>query len=425
MFFFTTFASSNFFAVMSFKTSYKTVNYQTNLPYNCIFYVPGKDDELLDEVELGLLPPEKGFKRVQFLVTLDDLAKIQGFKYRFFLVQPENLSDSALEKLEVASREQMLEFRKHLPVSEHSYFLVHLLPEWDDSSECPDTDCDTLLVGVPDNNDPSNSLEFAKIAARVNFKQMMGMTEEEYELQEETEKHIGVFERMMSQHGGPVGGMMEFQTTRNRSSEHKRQVSRNREQVKNYYLNKFSEMINGPEPSFEELMKLIASGYDDINNTDKFQEPCPICAGYFLETNSYEVFLCPPNDEPIICDFGRGVQTKALYIYFLRHAEGVRLKDLENEKAWNELAKIYYTLKDCDMDEAFDKAVAVTASKARSQAISDIRSLFNGLFVKSVASQYCIAPMDGKRNDGRYGIALDEDFIELTKPYDKSVMVVE
>ena len=180
---------------MSFKTSYKTINYQTNLPYNCIYYVPGKDDELLDEVELGLLPPEKGFKRVQFLVTLDDLAKTQGIKFRFFLVRPENLSDSALEQLDVASREQMLEFRKHFPVSEHSYFLVHLLPKWDDISECPDTDSDTLLVGVPDNNDPSYPLEFAKIAAHANFKQMMGMTEEEYELQEEVEKQMQEYEK--------------------------------------------------------------------------------------------------------------------------------------------------------------------------------------------------------------------------------------
>ena len=421
MIFFTTFASSNFSAVMSFKTSYKTVDYQTNLPYNCIYYVPGKDDELLDEVVLGLVPPEKGFSRMSFRFSLIELEDIQGFEFHFCLVRPENLSDSALEKLDVASREQMLEFRKHFPVSEHSYFLVHLLPEWDDISESPDTESDTLLVGVPDNNDPSNPLAFAKIAAQTNFKQMMGMTEEEYERREEAEKQMGVFERMMSQHGS-VGGMMEFQTTHKRSRVHAEVVSRNREQVKNYYLDKFSEMINGPEPSFEQLMELIAAGYDDGNNTDKLQEPCPICAGYFEETDSYEVFLCPPNDEPIVCEFERGVQTKTLFIFFLRHADGIRLKDLESEESMDELARIYHKLKICDMQEANRKAVALAMTQTRSQAISDIRNLFNGLFVKSVASQYCIAPMDGKRNDGLYGITLDEEFIDLCKPFDKAVI---
>ena len=35
---------------MSFKTSYKTVDYQTNLPYNCIYHVSRKDEALSEEV---------------------------------------------------------------------------------------------------------------------------------------------------------------------------------------------------------------------------------------------------------------------------------------------------------------------------------------------------------------------------------------
>lgn len=83
----------------------------------------------------------------------------------------------------------------------------------------------------------------------------------------------------------PAGGMMEFPTTHKRSRVHAEVVSRNREKVKKYYLGKFFELINSPEPSFEQLMELIAAGYDDGNNTDKLQKPCTLCAGYFEETD--------------------------------------------------------------------------------------------------------------------------------------------
>ena len=404
-----------------FEIRYKTVRYPTNLPYNCIFYVPGKNEVLCEEI-LQVLDRTKEPSKFQLLRDKMSQQEIQGFWFNFCLVRPEDFSEAEKDG---NPKTLVLNILKDIfPVEEYGYFVVHLLPEKADVNKDADSGFDTLLLGTPDTELPIDPMAFAHIAAHENFQRMMGMTLKEYETREEAEKQIREYEKMIAQYM-PVGGMMEFQTTHKRSRVHAEVVSRNREQVKNYYLDKFSEMINGPEPSFEELMELISAGYDDGNNTDKLQEPCPICAGYFEETDSYEVFLCPPDDEPIVCDFGRGAQTKALYIYFLRHAEGVHLKDLENEEAWNELSKIYYKLKYCDMDEAFDKAVAVSASKARSQAISDIRNLFNRLFVKPVASQYCIAPMDGKRNDGRYGIALDEEFIELTKPFDKDVMVVE
>lgn len=382
------------------ETSYKIVRYHTDLPYNCVFCLTGSEDE-----KPKLIRPQN---YIQIFIS-----QLQGFPFHYRKIQSEDLNVEVLREkagLEsgsgiISSEEVVRTLQEIFPSSPHGCFVVRLLPIMNDSD---DGDVDTFLVGHRVEAHFGDLSKFAHEAAIVNFERMTGMSYEAYKatLEEEEEE----------EEGGPVFGMLTYQTSSQRNERYSDHLVRTQNQIIKMYQKKFVELANEPKPTFDQFKDLVSAAFGDVQNVTKMHKECPVRVDYDEEHQEYEVMLCPKDDEPIICDFGRSFQSKALYIFFLRHPEGIRLKDLMSEQYVKELAAVYTKFKGCSDEEGYKKAKG--AIKGRSIYINDIKSFFEEMFVPAVAGKYCIAKM----GEGRYGIALDEVFIELESPFDKRVI---
>ena len=172
-------------------------------------------------------------------------------------------------------------------------------------------------------------------------------------------------------------------------------------------MKQFADFGKDERSSFDQFNDLIKAAFKDMQNADKMSEECPIKVQYSDDTNEYEVMVCPKNDTPILCRFNRGQQSKALYIFYLRHPEGVCLKDLESEEHLDELARIYAKIKYYDKQTSQD--IVRNLVGVISQHTGDIRKQFEELFVPWLAGKYAISGTRGNR----YGIDLHDDLIDL------------
>lgn len=385
------------------ETSYKIVRFHTNLPYNCIYHVTGNQQY----AGMGRRPSDYDQK---------SMTDIQGFPFHFRNIASSDMSENGLQELmsngtagqDVSAKEMMQVLREVFPVSPKGCFVVRLLPILNDMDG---EAVDTFLIGTRTVPSPHDAVGFSMRVAEINYERMTGKPYENDMEEEEEGSTFGMVLRSDVDVPKSLTHSMSFQTNRERKKSYVDKVVRTQNQIIKMYQKKFVELAKEPKPTFDQFKDLVVAAFGDVQNVTKIHRECPIKVDYCVDNQEYEVMLCPEDDEPIICDFQRGPQSKALYVFFLRHPEGIRLKRLMTEEYVKELAQIYAKLKDCDKDEAYRKAKSLI--KGRSQYINDIKSLFADIFVPVVAGKYSIAPLEEKRNNGLYGIVLNDDLIDL------------
>ena len=101
---------------------------------------------------------------------------------------------------------------------------------------------------------------------------------------------------------------------------------------------------------------------------------------------------------------------KALYILFLKHPEGIRLKEISNYK--NELTTIYSRISNKSEPIEIKKAIidlTDVSSESLNQKLSRIKGFFKKNFTEEIAINYYI---DGPRG-GIKKINLPKDFIQF------------
>lgn len=376
---------------------YNIIRFNTNLPYNCVYYIYDSEKS-----ENFTLPDRYASEYVN---------KVQGFTFHFQKVNYESLTEEMLlkEKCIAPNTGRALTddiirtLRKIFPKSEHGCFIVRLLPYRDNDN---DNEADTFMIGEIANESSRHDAElFIRKVAKQNSERMTGLTYSHYQdmvdaLIDDTPSCTTGYSELT------LGFQTSYISSRNYYIPNRQEE---KEMLKKEYFRKFKNLVNDPKSIPEQIVDLIYMGYEDFNNIGKLNTDCPIIIDQD-DRGDYGIFICPDEGESILCDFNRGWQSKALYVFFLRHPEGVRLKELKNPQAIQEIAQIYAKFKIYDMDTALQKAKA--AVDAITVYKNDINDLFNRLFVPCHACNYIIAPLD-KSKECRYGINLDEDLIDL------------
>ena len=351
----------------------------------------------------------------------------QGFPFHIQNIEKAFLSEEGLQEAisqnaaldGIPAKEMLQVLQDVFPVTPKGCFVVRLLPKLKNPD---DESVDTFLVGTRTKSDSWDVVEFSEEAAKVNYERMTGKSRKselyylDYEEEEEEgggdgPSTFGMILREDVELPKSIPYTMSFQTHRQRSASHTDRVVRSQEQIVKEYKKKFEDLANAPKPTFDQFRELVAAAFGAVQNVTKMLKPCPVKVDYNVEKQEYDLMLCPDGEEPIICDFERGYQSKALYIFFLRHPEGLRLKRLATDENIKELAQVYSKIKMCSVAEAFAKAKSII--KARAQNANDIKNLFEELFVPAVAGKYCIATLDKKRNEGKYGIDLGDELVDL------------
>lgn len=385
-------------------THHNIIRFNTQLPYNCIFYISGKM-----KVDNISLPNE---------IDNDYISRLQDFNFHFQKIQGDSLTDEKLRKEKLIasdtnpdlSEDIALTLRKIFPKSDFGCYVVRLLPFHD---QLDDSYIDDLLVGeVILQHDKYDAQNFALEAAQQNFERMTGIPFSDYQ-DPDYQPEFGGDTSLYDDYSFGFGfRTISFQTSKSRSQFQLQSpnVIKKQNQLKEEYLKHFKDLINDPKSTFDQLKDLIYAGYGDISNIGKLAKEYPIKIEQDNHDN-YEIFVCPDKEEPILCDFPRGWQSKSLYIFFLRHPEGFRLRDLKKTENIQELAKIYAKLRICDLKVAEQKATEIV--KAVSVVKNDIKDWFDQLFVPRYACNYQIEAMDGSSRNGIYGINLDDDLIDL------------
>ena len=381
-----------------------TIRFNTNLPYNCIYYIYGNQN-----VKTDILSEKIDNKYV---------SKLQGFTFQLQKIERESLTENALRQENciapdtnpALTEDIMQTLQQIFPKSELGCFVVRLLPYHD---QLDDNYVDTLFIGETIMSHGKYDLySFADNAAQENFERMTGIPFSDYQDPDYQPEFGGDTSLYDDSSFGFGFRTISFQTSKSRSQFQLQSpnVIKKQNQLKEEYLKHFKDLINDPKSTFDQLKDLIYAGYGDINNIGKLAKEYPIKIEQD-DNDNYEIFVCPNKEEPILCDFSRGWQSKSLYIFFLRHPEGFRLRDLKKTENIQELAKIYAKLRICDLKVAEQKATEIV--KAVSVVKNDIKDWFDQLFVPRYACNYQIEAMDGSSRNGIYGINLDDDLIDL------------
>lgn len=376
---------------------YNIVRFNTNLPYNCVYYIyDGEKNENFT------MPDSFACKYV---------TKEQGFGFHFRKVNYESLTEEMLLKENCIAPnpdktlidEIIRILRNIFPKSEHGCFMVRLLPYCDNDN---DNEADTFMIGeIVKESSRDDAENFIRKAARQNYKRLNDFQNVDYQ---DTYTILDDYASLYAKEpsGFNPDYQISFLSARNYSYPTKPE---RQQQLKNDSLKKFKDVIIDPKSTPEQIKNVLYGICEDFENMGKLNTDYPIKI-YQDDKGNYGIFICPDGDEPIICDFSRGDQSQALYVFFLRHPEGVRLKDLKEQQNVQEIAQIYAEFKICDMDTALQRAKS--AVENINVYKKDINDLFNKIFVSTHACNYIIAPLDHQAKC-KYSINLNEDLIDL------------
>lgn len=391
------------------ETRLHTVRFDTTLPYNCIYYVTGSQKR----------------RHTIFFDPRDihEILTLQDFPFYTQTITGNNLNDP--ERLFGSfsrdsfymdmKKEIKSTLREVFPESEEGCFVVRLLPY---REQVKDNSIDTFLVG--ELTEPYGAgfylREFAIKAARLNFERMTGNT------YPDRRYHIGFFKdrdwinEIKSLYRPQSPNFMESPNTKAARLLGSEEIKEMRKNIANDYKRQF-KYFSTPDTFTSDYMtfkQVIDAAFNDKNDIDKLYHLHPIKVLPY--DDSFDIFICPEDREPIRCNFSRGPAAKALYIFFLRHPEGFHLTDF-NSQYIQELAIIYQKLKGGDDKTVFEKAKAIATAGTRAQKgsraenLNDIRNWFKERFINKLANDYSIEPIDSYLT--LYGINIPREMIDL------------
>ena len=385
------------------QTEYKTVRFNTNLPYNCIYYFQITDANLqlpeLDEYDLNA----------------HYVRQVQGFPFHIQTISSLSLEkrrwvkDGLLDSSDKGERADYLLYglREVFPQKDHSYFLVRLLPPTSDTDSGCDDGSDTFLMAeVGKGMYELAAGEFAAMAAKENFERMTDMPYTKY-----WNLRLAARRDRSSSHrisGGSIGFLTVNSIQMDQNSE---EIVTETEWIRKKYLSSL-DLKDGL--SVDRLKELARNFLQECDSIGKLKQECPVRVVYCAESQDYEVLVSSHiHNDDIICDFHRTL-SKTLYIFFLMHPEGIYFCDLKKyQKELGEIHRKLFVVRGGDPMMAVNPLLE---GNVRSQCILDIRSFFEKIFGSAIAGKYCIAKMSNKsrkRDCYCYGINLEPGLIDL------------
>lgn len=412
------------------NTRLHSIRFNTTLPYNCIYYVTGRKDN-----SKIYSPSQHDSKKI---------IELQSFPFIFLKIQGENITEGRLNDNKcldssnnpTPTKEVLSTLREIFPETEYGCYVVRLLPY---SAQPNDNPIDTLFVcelSLPSN--PWDITEFAIEAARHNFERMTGFPAKHFRrtaFHVDEDEEIGLklsrfgvdstfygshqliraiaHERSASKKSGPKIKL---------DTEEKKRIAQQQKQVMQECRKRLEQFFatNADHTDFDKFREVISSAYGDLNNIGKIATKCTIKILPKDDGND-DIFVCPEDQEPIVCDFSRGWAAKTLYIFFLRHLEGVPLEELGQHI--DELAAIYHRLSGCDDRNGLHlkraQAIVTVSNKSqkgsRAENMNSIRSWFDKRFVSKLAGDYSIKPIDDTPDEKTclYGVNIPFDMIDL------------
>lgn len=412
------------------NTRLHSIRFNTTLPYNCIYYVTGRKDN-----SKIYAPSQHDNKKI---------IGLQSFPFFYLKIQGENLTESMLSRekcLDSANaptltKDILSTLKEIFPETDYGCYVVRLLPYSNQSNDNP---IDTLFVcelSLPSN--PWDITEFAIEAARQNFERMTGSPAKHFrrtafrvDEDEEIRLRLSNFgmdstffgdRRLIQFHYERSSSPKKATPKSSLSTEDKKRIAQQQKQIMQECRKRLEQFFatDANHSDFDKFSEVIRSAYGDLNNIGKIATKCTIKI-LPKEDGNDDIFVCPEGQEPIVCDFSRGWAAKTLYIFFLRHLEGVPLEELGQHI--DELAAIYHRLSGCDDTNGLHlkraQAIVTVSNKSqkgsRAENMNSIRSWFDKRFVSKLAGDYSIKPIDDTPDEKTclYGVNIPYDMIDL------------
>lgn len=410
------------------NTRFHSIRFNTTLPYNCIYYVTGRKDN-----SKIYSPSQHDSKKI---------IELQSFPFIFLKIQGENITEGRLNDNKcldssnnpTPTKEVLSTLREIFPETDYGCYVVRLLPY---STQPNDNPIDTLFVcelSLPSN--PWDITEFAIEAARQNFERMTGFPAKHFRRTAFRVDEDDDIRLRLSNYGvdSTFYGSHQFirAVAHNRSvskksmprfdADDKKQIAMQQKQVIQDCRKRLEQFFatNADHTDFDKFREVISSAYGDLNNIGKIASECTIKI-LRKDNGGDDLFICPKDKEPILCNFSRGWAAKTLYIFFLRHLDGVIIEDLDESQYVQELKEIYKIFRGGTDDEVLEKARAIATSGtkrkkgSRAENLNSIRNWFDEHFVSRLAGDYSIKPIDDTPDEKTrlYGINIPSEMIDL------------
>lgn len=157
----------------------------------------------------------------------------------------------------------------------------------------------------------------------------------------------------------------------------------------------------------EEIKRWIFAMADEAENGTKLKKKHKL----LIKDHdlNFEIYVEESAGVLIRCEFTRGPLCKTLYIFLLRHPEGVRMNELSKHK--KELFQIYTRLSspanETSRKEAIEKFCA-NNKNVISVCRTDIKNTFKEIFATNVFPSYCV-----NKDKEKLRIELEDEFVEL------------
>lgn len=360
-----------------------------NLRYDCIYYFPSRTDNSLNTKMMEAIDgwrcsfyPEmilvKNYPKVKFqYVPEEDLSKLY------------NTASGDDENGEYARR--LLE---EVCGNKDGGVLVSRLYS-KDSDEGVE-----LLVSSDLLPDRSFLDDFALEVAKENFERMTGKSYSSYTAYKEL---------MESEYRASGGFSTDFKTTY--GSRTYQQTAVYEREVEEKLRKKASSLASMSESfSMDELIAHLDKLRLEIEDGKKLLKRCKLVVQFDPKTLNREIFVVKDKgkDVGIRCEFGRGLLERALYVFFLRHPEGVSVAGLSKHR--DELLELYGTFSTAPEEERNESIENISTKDNITSFCSYVRKTFKDIFGSAIFSDYCV---NVDRRTGKYSISLDRKYVDL------------
>ncbi len=379
------------------QTTLINPNIETELHHNCLYYFPSRNDRNLNKAMAA------ASKTWQCKAEVDE---IQQFSFQFLCV--DNAITERLYNFNPTEEENpehsygRLLLRKLLTDEEGGVLLVRTVPCETTADEDGNT-AEKLLLGCDLNLNGTSAGrvldDFALEAAQVNFQHLTGLNYARYR------SHLNRLEAPQFQ-SNDRQIRIAFLTVGSKDFSKKPHYQKKTEDA---IRNRLADLdINWKTATMEEIETWVNKIHTDINDGKKICKRPTVLVDYSETTRNYELMLESGNSR-IHLEFGHTKQAQALYIFLLRHPEGVSEKDLPSHR--DELLNIYdkLTYRESNKGTKVDNMLNSKSTSIKGLR-SEVRKMMESILASGISSDYCIQ-LDGKR--GRMIITLDEVYINL------------
>ncbi len=379
------------------QTTLISPNIGIKLTYNSLYYFPSRNDHNLNEAMAA------ASETWQCKTEVDE---IQQFRFQFLCVDDAlterlyNFNPTEEENPELSYGRLLL--RKLLTDEEGGVLVARTVPCEAIADEDRDTDDELLLGCALDLNGTSAGEvldDFALKAAQVNFRHLMGLNYTRYR------NHINRLEASQSQSDDRKMGFLTIGSKDFRKKPHYQKKTE--EDIRNRLA---ALDINWKTATMEEIATWVNKIHADINNGRKICKRPTVLVDYSDTTRNYELLLVSGKSR-IHLEFKHTKQAQTLYIFLLRHPEGVSENDLPSYR--DELLNIYdkLTCREGNKETRIDNMLNSDSTSIKGLR-SEVRKMLESILATGISSDYCIT-LVGKPS--RMIITLDEAYIDLGK----------